>query len=131
MAVLRQPWPYAALRRTAFVISKTPAGLSATVNQVTETDTAQAITARKTFAVGQVVETDTAQPIASVKVKTLGQATETDMGLAISVVGGAPPVYPDTIQTTVVAVSLATLVTAASLSTNITAAQHGTTVTQP
>lgn len=38
-------------------------GISATVNQTTETDTAQAITKRKIKAVGQVTETDTAQAI--------------------------------------------------------------------
>jgi hypothetical protein len=48
------------------------------VGQASETDTAQAITRRKTVTVGQATETDTAQPITRVKSKLLGQPSETD-----------------------------------------------------
>ena len=60
--------------------------LSATVGQVVETDTAQAITAKKIRAVGQVTETDTAQAIteASGLTATVSTATETDTAQAIS-----------------------------------------------
>lgn len=49
-----------------------------TVNQVSETDLAQAMTHKKTKGLGQISESDTVQPITHVKSHTLGQVTETD-----------------------------------------------------
>ncbi len=49
-----------------------------TVNQISETDTSQAVTHLKTKAVGQNSETDTAQTFTHYKVTALGQNTETD-----------------------------------------------------
>lgn len=52
--------------------------LSATVNQTTETDTAQALTKRKQKAIGQNTETDLAQALTRVKRLLIGQNSETD-----------------------------------------------------
>lgn len=60
------------------------AGLSATVNQVSETDTAQAITHLKTLATGQNSETDTAQPVARLKTLAVAQVSESDTAQAIT-----------------------------------------------
>lgn len=59
-------------------------GLSATVNQTTETDTAQPVTRRKTDAIGQPTETDLAQPITRRKVRLLGQCTESDVAQPVA-----------------------------------------------
>lgn len=59
-------------------------GLSATVNQVTETDTAQPIARVKLKSVAQVIETDTAQAITERKVKAVAQVTETDTAQAFT-----------------------------------------------
>lgn len=59
-------------------------GHTVTVNQVIETDTAQAITRVKSKAVGQVTETDTSQPVARVKSKAIGQVAETDVSQSIA-----------------------------------------------
>lgn len=57
-------------------------GLGATVNQATETDTAQAIAKSKAKAIGLVSESDVAQAVARVKSRALGQASETDTAQA-------------------------------------------------
>lgn len=54
------------------------------VNQVLETDTAQAVAHLKLKALGQVLETDLAQPLAHAKVKAIGQCTETDTAQPIA-----------------------------------------------
>jgi hypothetical protein len=59
-------------------------GNTLTLNQVTETDLAQAIAKRKIKAVGQVSETDTAQAIAKRKIKAVGQVSETDTSQVIA-----------------------------------------------
>lgn len=53
------------------------------VDQVTETDLAQAITALKTRAIGQVTETDSAQAITAPKIRPVNQALESDLAQAI------------------------------------------------
>ena len=55
-------------------------GLSATIGQVTETDTAQALSSDKSKEIGQVTETDTAQSmtVGSGITSIIGQVTETD-----------------------------------------------------
>lgn len=55
----------------------TTAATTVVVNQVTETDTPQAITSRKIKLVGQVIEPDTPQAITRRKVKSVLQTTET------------------------------------------------------
>jgi len=60
------------------------AGLSATVNQVTETDIAQAIAKLKNKGFGQVTETDLAQGISHSKAQAIIQALETDLAQAIT-----------------------------------------------
>jgi hypothetical protein len=83
-------WNYSATDGTArlwpaLAIEVFSAGLSATVNQATETDTAQAITRLKTKVVGQVTETDLAQAIQwAPKHRTVSQATEADTAQAIT-----------------------------------------------
>jgi hypothetical protein len=62
-------------------------GLSALIGQVTETDTALAVTRVKTKTIGQVVETDTAQPVTGVsggQVVEIGLVTETDTAQAVT-----------------------------------------------
>jgi hypothetical protein len=59
-------------------------GLSATVNQVTETDTAQPITRIKQREIAQISETDLAQAIARQKIFALAQVNETDTAQAIA-----------------------------------------------
>lgn len=54
------------------------------LNQVTETDLAQAIAKRKVKAIGQVTETDLAQAISKRKVRTVAQVTETDLAQTIA-----------------------------------------------
>lgn len=70
-----------------FSIPLAPAGaLTGTVNQVTETDTAQAISwAPKRRIVNQTSEADTAQAITIAKSLGVGQVSETDLAQAISV----------------------------------------------
>lgn len=64
---------------------KSSGGLSATVNQVSETDTAQAITwAPKHRLVNQVSESDLAQAMTRVKLRTLTQVNEQDLAQAIA-----------------------------------------------
>lgn len=58
--------------------------LSATANQTTETDTAQAVSKLKTKAAGQLTETDTAQAVAKLKTAAIGQPAETDTVQAIT-----------------------------------------------
>lgn len=55
-----------------------------TVNQATETDLAQAVTARKTRAVGQIAETGAAQPITPVKLRAVGQVIQTNLAQAVA-----------------------------------------------
>ena len=62
------------------------------VNQVTETDLAQGIARLKTRAVGQVVETDLAQALTARKQRVLGQVVETDVAQVITRAGVAVPV---------------------------------------
>lgn len=59
-------------------------GLSATANQTTETDTAQAVSKLKARAAGQPSETDTAQGLTVVKLRAVGQAAESESSQAIS-----------------------------------------------
>lgn len=59
-------------------------GLTATVNQISETDTAQAITRRKIKTTGQVTETDLAQTIGRIKRLAVAQISETDLAQAIN-----------------------------------------------
>lgn len=59
------------------------AGLTASVAQVSETDTAQAIARLKGRSVGQVVESDLAQAISSRKARAIGQVVEADTAQAI------------------------------------------------
>jgi CBS domain-containing protein len=59
-------------------------GLSATVNQITETDLAQAISRLKVKAIGQNTETDLSQTVTRVKSKAIGQNSETDLAQAIA-----------------------------------------------
>lgn len=62
------------------IYDESASGQTVTVNQVTETDTAQALGAkRKLKALNQNTETDLAQAMARVKRKTLGQPSETDL----------------------------------------------------
>jgi Concanavalin A-like lectin/glucanases superfamily len=53
-------------------------GLSATLGQLTETDTPQSLTRRKQKTLGLVTETDTPQPLTRRRRLTLNQLTETD-----------------------------------------------------
>jgi hypothetical protein len=71
------------IRRYWFVPIRIGA-LSGTVGQVTETDTAQAITRLKNKLLGQNTETDTAQAVTRVKIKVLEQAVETDSAQAMT-----------------------------------------------
>lgn len=59
------------------------AGLSQTVNQVTETDLAQTIAAQRVYDVLQVTETDLAQPMGIRRSYDIGQVTETDLAQSI------------------------------------------------
>lgn len=58
--------------------------ITRTVNQITETDTAQPIARQKIKTIGQVTETDSAQPIKVLRSRTVVQVTETDTPQAIS-----------------------------------------------
>jgi len=55
-----------------------------TVNQVTETDTPQAINRQKIKALGQIIETDTSQAISAGRKYITGQTLETDLAQAIA-----------------------------------------------
>lgn len=59
-------------------------GHTVAVDQVTETDTVQAVARLKTKQAGQITETDTAQTITRVKVKAAGQVAETDAAQAMT-----------------------------------------------
>ena len=61
-------------------------GHTISVGQVTETDSAQAISRRKVKAFGQAAETDVAQPITASGAKTIavGRVTETDLAQAVA-----------------------------------------------
>lgn len=65
-------------RATAGVHVIAASGQTVSVNQVTETDTAQAITRKKIKGIGQITETDSAQAITRVKTLGVGQVSETD-----------------------------------------------------
>jgi hypothetical protein len=58
-------------------------GQLAVVGQVTETDTSQPITKKKTKVLGQVTETSTAQILTRQRLRTVNQATETSTAQAI------------------------------------------------
>lgn len=58
---------------------------SVNLSQVSEADTAQAVTRQKRMATGQSGETDTAQAVARSKRKTVGQTSETDTVTALTV----------------------------------------------
>jgi len=58
-------------------------GLSGTVNQATETDSAQAISKAKIKALGQIIETDTAQTLTRIRTRAVGQVAEADASQAI------------------------------------------------
>jgi hypothetical protein len=72
-------------------------GLSATVAQVTETDTATDLGASKSLAVGQVSETDTAPAMTSLKTVAVGQVSETDTATGV---GSAKSVAVDQVSET-------------------------------
>jgi hypothetical protein len=72
-----QPWPLQVLDAGA-------AGLQATVNQATETETAQPVGRAKALAFGQPSTTDTAQPITPRHTRIIGQALETDTAQSVS-----------------------------------------------
>jgi hypothetical protein len=55
------------------------AGQTIAVNQVTETDLAQAMAHSKLKTLGQIMETDLAQAITRVKIRAVGQVFETDL----------------------------------------------------
>lgn len=61
-------------------------GLSATVNQASETDSAQALSSQKAKDLGQPSETDAAQALSSLKVSALTQPSETDLAQPITVI---------------------------------------------
>ena len=60
-------------------------GISATIGQVTETDTSQALTSAKALEIGQNTETDAAQAMTPAKAQEIGQVTETDQAQAMTV----------------------------------------------
>jgi len=66
------------------VIGAAAAPINVTVNQVTNTNTAQAITKRKTKVVGQIAATDTAQAITKRKLKAFTQIVETNTAQAVT-----------------------------------------------
>jgi hypothetical protein len=74
----------AATMSIAFYLTPASLSLSATVNQITETDLAQAIARLKAKAIGQNTETGLSQTVTRVKSKTLGQNTETDLAQTIA-----------------------------------------------
>lgn len=59
-------------------------GLSATVGQVTETDTAQVVAHLKFRSIGQVTETNVSQAITPRKIVAVAQVTETDLAQGIT-----------------------------------------------
>lgn len=61
-----------------------PSSQSATINQVSETDTAQPISRRKSKNISQVSESDIAQAMARAKQEAIGQVLETDLAQALS-----------------------------------------------
>jgi hypothetical protein len=66
------------------IVSFTPStSHTITVNQISETDTAQAINRSKAKAIGQNTETDSAQAISRTKNRAIGQNLETDLAQAI------------------------------------------------
>lgn len=67
-----------------FVVSLKPGGLSATVNQNTETDTTQAVSKIKQKAIGQNSATNTAQAINRSKSKAVGINSETDAAQVVA-----------------------------------------------
>lgn len=64
-------------------------GFTVTVNQASETDTAQAVSSLKVAELGQNSETDTAQTISAIKLVEVGQVIETDTSQAIAVAKSA------------------------------------------
>jgi hypothetical protein len=72
------------LSYTGYMGPAAAAGLSAPVNQATETDTAQPIARRKSKTLGIVTETDAAQTFTERKSKTLGITSETDTAQSIA-----------------------------------------------
>lgn len=67
-----------------FELRDVTAVLSATVNQATETELAQAITRQKRSLLGQPSETELAQALTTRKRATVAQSTETDLAQAIT-----------------------------------------------
>lgn len=67
----------------SFVRLRAVSGLSATIGQATETDTAQPIAKSKIKALGQAAETDTGQPVNGLRARLLGQASEVDTATSI------------------------------------------------
>jgi hypothetical protein len=62
----------------ALPINPAASGTTVAITQVTETDSAQAFTARRTLAIGQVTETDLSQALTARLAAAIGQVTETD-----------------------------------------------------
>lgn len=79
-----------------------PTGITSTLGEATETDTATAMTLAKTVAVGEPSETDTATAVSILRdSQALGQATESDTGQPVVMSRTAPvgePVETDTAQ---------------------------------
>lgn len=73
-------------QRMSYALPST--GITATVAQATETDTATALGEAKARAVGQAAETDTAAALVGRKAKAASQAAETDTAGAITPVAG-------------------------------------------
>ncbi len=69
----------------AFYLTPQSFSLSATVNQIIETDLAQAVARFKLKAIGQNTETDLAQTVTRVKSKTIAQRIETDLAQPVAV----------------------------------------------
>jgi hypothetical protein len=56
---------------------------SSPINQITETDMAQAVSRVKSRAAGQIAEADTAQAVSRVKIRAIAQSEETDIVLPV------------------------------------------------
>jgi hypothetical protein len=106
---LNETAPSAQNYNQAAVEIRLAAGGGQTVNaaQVVETETAQAVTLRKTEIAAQVTETETAQPITVRRIETAAQVTETETAQAVTLretVALGQPVETETAQAITVTV---------------------------
>lgn len=76
--------PLATWRQRGMPVAARGQPIAAAVDQVTETDTAQPVTAITGLSIAQITETDTAQPIAGSQSAALAQTVETDMAQPIT-----------------------------------------------